>query len=196
MTTKTLVLGRTPARVRAALATLHEDGFAAESKSTDEEARGLLASGEFGVLIVGGGVGRESRAAMKEGTTGSSSARAGAPRARRTGWRSHRSSAPTCRPAYGADPPPEVLAPVHDVAGLGRQRVAGLQVEPDEVEGPLPTPPATSGRRRVDVLRLLAPLVRQCPGRRHRQALGTPLLDLGRLAGGGPSAIFSQIPTR
>ncbi len=132
MTTKTLVLGRTPARVRAVPATLREDGFAAESTSTDEEARGLLASGQFGVLIVGGGVGRESRAAMKEGTTGSSSARAGAPRARRTGGRSHRSSAPTCRPAYGADPPPEVLAPVHDVAGLGRQRVAGLQVEPDE----------------------------------------------------------------
>jgi hypothetical protein len=53
-----------------------------------------------------------------------------------------------------------------------------------------------SGRRRVDVLRLLAPLVRQRPGRRNRQALGTPLLDLGRLAGGGPCAIFSQIPTR
>jgi hypothetical protein len=30
-----------------------------------------------------------------------------------------------------AHPPAEVLALVHDVAGLGRQRVAGLQVEPD-----------------------------------------------------------------
>ncbi|MFF7031868.1 MFS transporter [Streptomyces albidoflavus] len=63
MTTKTLVLGRTPARVRAVPATLREDGFAAEGTSTDGEARGLLPSGQFGVLIVGGGVGRESRAA-------------------------------------------------------------------------------------------------------------------------------------
>ncbi|AMM10110.1 hypothetical protein ABZ649_03555 [Streptomyces albidoflavus] len=67
---KTLVLGRTPARVREVLATLREDGFAAEGVSTDEEARGLLASGEFGVLIVGGGVGPESRAAMKEFAAG------------------------------------------------------------------------------------------------------------------------------
>ncbi|MFF8582675.1 hypothetical protein ACF05R_28570 [Streptomyces albidoflavus] len=67
MTTKTLVLGRTPARTRAVPATLHEDGFAAEGTSTDEEVRGLLVSGEFGVLIVGGGVGRESRAAVLRG---------------------------------------------------------------------------------------------------------------------------------
>ncbi|MFF8550410.1 hypothetical protein ACF07Z_26470 [Streptomyces albidoflavus] len=66
---KTLVLGRTPARVREVLATLREDGFAAEGVSIDEEARGLLASGEFGVLIVGG-VGPESRAAMKEFAAG------------------------------------------------------------------------------------------------------------------------------
>jgi hypothetical protein len=40
-----------------------------------------------------------------------------------------------------AHPPAEVLALVHDVAGLGRQRVAGLQVEPDEVEaGPAGVP--------------------------------------------------------
>ncbi|WP_405454147.1 hypothetical protein [Streptomyces achromogenes] len=35
-------------------------------------------------------------------------------------------------------PPTEILALVHDVAGLGRQRTAGLQVEPNEVEAPLP----------------------------------------------------------
>ncbi|MBF4135757.1 MULTISPECIES: hypothetical protein [Streptomyces] len=64
---KTLVLGRTPARVRAVLATRREDGFAAEDASTDEEARALPASGEFGVLIFGGGVGPESRAAMLRG---------------------------------------------------------------------------------------------------------------------------------
>nr|WP_240675307.1 hypothetical protein [Streptomyces albidoflavus] len=70
MTMRTLVRGRTPARVREVLATPREDGFDAEGVSTDEEARGLLASGEFGVLIVGGGVGPESRAALKECTAG------------------------------------------------------------------------------------------------------------------------------
>ncbi|MET7451681.1 hypothetical protein ABZT03_07255 [Streptomyces sp. NPDC005574] len=63
---RTLVLGRTPARVSAVLATLRMDGFDAEGVSTDEEARNLLESGEFGVLIVGGGVGPVSRAAIKE----------------------------------------------------------------------------------------------------------------------------------
>lgn len=55
---RTLVLGRTPARVAAVLATLREDGFDAEGVSTDEEARKLLETEEFGVLIIGGGVGR------------------------------------------------------------------------------------------------------------------------------------------
>ncbi len=55
---KTLVLGRTPARVREVLATLREDGFDAEGVSTDEEARGLLASGEFGVRSSVAGWGR------------------------------------------------------------------------------------------------------------------------------------------
>ncbi|MER5981398.1 hypothetical protein ABT142_33605 [Streptomyces sp. NPDC001857] len=53
---RTLVLGRTPARVTEVLATLHADGFDAEGVSTDEEARKLLETDEFGVLIVGGGV--------------------------------------------------------------------------------------------------------------------------------------------
>ncbi|MFI5728081.1 hypothetical protein [Streptomyces cyaneofuscatus] len=34
--------------------------------STDDEARTLLETEAFGVLIIGGGVGPESRAAMKE----------------------------------------------------------------------------------------------------------------------------------
>ncbi|MFB9463819.1 hypothetical protein [Streptomyces cinereospinus] len=63
---RTLVLGRTPARVTAVLATLHADGFDAEGVSTDAEARQLLATGRFGVLIIGGGVEPASRAAMKE----------------------------------------------------------------------------------------------------------------------------------
>ncbi|MFK0284884.1 hypothetical protein ACIQVL_31090 [Streptomyces sp. NPDC090499] len=63
---RTLVLGRTPARVTAVLATLHADGFDAEGVSTDEEALKLLATEEFGVLIIGGGVGPGSRAAIKE----------------------------------------------------------------------------------------------------------------------------------
>ncbi|MEU6200083.1 hypothetical protein [Streptomyces sp. NPDC047061] len=63
---RTLVLGRTPARVTAVLDTLRTDGFDAEGVSTDEEARKLLETGEFGVLIIGGGVGPESRAAFKE----------------------------------------------------------------------------------------------------------------------------------
>ncbi|MFJ2094025.1 hypothetical protein ACIOEW_32920 [Streptomyces sp. NPDC087901] len=63
---KTLVLGRTPARVTAVLATLRADGFAAEGVSTDEEARKLLEAEEFGVLIIGGGVRPDSRAAIKE----------------------------------------------------------------------------------------------------------------------------------
>jgi hypothetical protein len=63
---RTLVLGRTPARVTAVLATLHADGFDAEGVSTDEEALKLLATEEFGVLVIGGGVGPESRVATKE----------------------------------------------------------------------------------------------------------------------------------
>ncbi|MCX5138614.1 MULTISPECIES: hypothetical protein [unclassified Streptomyces] len=63
---RTLVLGRTPARVTDVLATLRADGFDAEGMSTDEEARKLLAAGEFGVLIIGGGVEPDSRAALKE----------------------------------------------------------------------------------------------------------------------------------
>lgn len=53
---RTLVLGRTPARVMEVLATLHADGFDAEQVSTGEGARRLLETGEFGVLIIGGGV--------------------------------------------------------------------------------------------------------------------------------------------
>ncbi|MBL1082306.1 hypothetical protein JK359_09975 [Streptomyces actinomycinicus] len=63
---RTLVLGRTPARVAEVLATLRADGFDAEGVSTDEEARKLLETEEFGVLIVGGGVEPDSRAAIKE----------------------------------------------------------------------------------------------------------------------------------
>lgn len=64
-TMRTLVLGRTPARVTAVLATLRADGFEAEGASTDEEALTLLRTGEFGVLIIGGGVGPASRAAIR-----------------------------------------------------------------------------------------------------------------------------------
>ncbi|MEX2984404.1 hypothetical protein [Streptomyces sp. C36] len=63
---RTLVLGRMPARVTEVLATLHADGFDAEGVSTDEEARKLLETEEFGVLIIGGGVDADSRAAIKE----------------------------------------------------------------------------------------------------------------------------------
>ncbi|MFG2359740.1 hypothetical protein [Streptomyces sp. NPDC048521] len=63
---RTLVLGRTPARVTAVLATLRADGFDAEGVTTDEEARKLLETEKFGVLIVGGGVQPDSRAAIKE----------------------------------------------------------------------------------------------------------------------------------
>ncbi|MFZ3562565.1 MULTISPECIES: hypothetical protein [unclassified Streptomyces] len=63
---KTLVLGRTPARVTEVLSTLHADGFEAEGVSTDDEARGLLETGQFAVLIIGGGVGPESRVALRE----------------------------------------------------------------------------------------------------------------------------------
>ncbi|MER5959762.1 hypothetical protein [Streptomyces longhuiensis] len=62
---RTLVLGRTPARVTEVLATLRADGFDAEGVSTDEEALKLLETEEFGVLIIGGGVEPESRAAIK-----------------------------------------------------------------------------------------------------------------------------------
>ncbi|MDI3407912.1 hypothetical protein QIS96_29370 [Streptomyces sp. B-S-A6] len=48
------------------LATLRGDGFDAEGVSTDEEARKLLGAEEFGVLIIGGGVEPDSRAALKE----------------------------------------------------------------------------------------------------------------------------------
>ncbi|GGT04633.1 hypothetical protein [Streptomyces chromofuscus] len=63
---RTLVLGRTPARVTAVLETLRADGFDAEGTSTDEEARKLLETGQFGVLIIGGGVEPDSRAALKK----------------------------------------------------------------------------------------------------------------------------------
>ncbi|MFB7711968.1 hypothetical protein [Streptomyces sp. NPDC056105] len=63
---RTLVLGRTPARVTEVLATLRADGFDAEGVSTDEEALKLLETEEFGVLIIGGGVEPESRAAISQ----------------------------------------------------------------------------------------------------------------------------------
>ncbi|MHB9756618.1 hypothetical protein ACYBSK_19800 [Streptomyces sp. BYX5S] len=63
---RTLVLGRTPARVTEVLGTLHADGFDAAGVSTDEEARSLLETGEFAVLIIGGGVEPDSRTAMKD----------------------------------------------------------------------------------------------------------------------------------
>ncbi|MEU1472826.1 hypothetical protein ABZ434_32000 [Streptomyces sp. NPDC005761] len=63
---RTLVLGRTPARVTDVLATLRADGFDAEGVSSDEEARKLLEAEEFGLLIIGGGVGPDSRATLKE----------------------------------------------------------------------------------------------------------------------------------
>jgi hypothetical protein len=66
MAMRTLVLGRTPARVTEVVATLRTDGFDAEGVSTDEEARKLLEAEEFGVLIIGGGVEPGSRAAIKE----------------------------------------------------------------------------------------------------------------------------------
>jgi hypothetical protein len=62
---RTLVLGRTAVRVTAVVETLRADGFDAEGVTTDDEARGLLASPEFGVLVIGGGVGPDSRAAIK-----------------------------------------------------------------------------------------------------------------------------------
>ncbi|CAL9512217.1 hypothetical protein [Streptomyces sp. enrichment culture] len=63
---RTLVLGRTPASVTAVVGTLRADGFEAEGVSTDDAARRLLRTQEFGVLVIGGGVGRDSRAALKE----------------------------------------------------------------------------------------------------------------------------------
>ncbi|AUH43270.1 hypothetical protein [Streptomyces sp. CMB-StM0423] len=63
---RTLVLGRSPARVTEVLATLRADGFDAEGVSTDEQALALLAGDGFGVLIIGGGVEPESRVAIKE----------------------------------------------------------------------------------------------------------------------------------
>ncbi|MFI6874443.1 hypothetical protein ACIBL6_13455 [Streptomyces sp. NPDC050400] len=63
---RTLVLGRTPARVTGVLDTLRADGFDVEGVSTDEEALKLLETEQFGVLIIGGGVGPESRASIKE----------------------------------------------------------------------------------------------------------------------------------
>ncbi|WP_327708439.1 hypothetical protein OG912_05540 [Streptomyces sp. NBC_00464] len=62
---RTLVLGRTPARVTDVLSTLRADGFHAEGVSTDAEARTLLEAEEFGVLIIGGGVEPGPRAALK-----------------------------------------------------------------------------------------------------------------------------------
>ncbi|SHN09127.1 hypothetical protein [Actinacidiphila paucisporea] len=67
---RTLVLGRTPARVTAVLATLRGDGFEVEGVSTDDEAKALLATDRFEVLIIGGGVGPGSRAAIKEFAAG------------------------------------------------------------------------------------------------------------------------------
>ncbi|WP_240799949.1 hypothetical protein [Streptomyces sp. A1277] len=51
---RTLVLGRTSARVTEVVATLRADGFEAEGVSTDEDARRLLESEGFGVLVIGG----------------------------------------------------------------------------------------------------------------------------------------------
>ncbi|MFT2017433.1 hypothetical protein ACMA1D_16575 [Streptomyces sp. 796.1] len=63
---RTLVLGRTPARVTEVVATLRADGFDAEGVNTPEEARERLAAEEFGVLVIGGAVDAETRTALKE----------------------------------------------------------------------------------------------------------------------------------
>ncbi|AIV35531.1 hypothetical protein [Streptomyces sp. CCM_MD2014] len=63
---RTLVLGRTAVRVTAVVDTLRADGFSVEGVTTDEEARKLLETREFGVMVIGGGVGPDSRAALKE----------------------------------------------------------------------------------------------------------------------------------
>lgn len=63
---RTLVLGRTSARVTEVVATLRADGFEAEGASTDEDARRLLESEGFGVLVTGGEVEPGSRTALKE----------------------------------------------------------------------------------------------------------------------------------
>lgn len=47
------------------LSTLHADGFEAEGATMDDEARDLLATEAFGVLIIGGGVEPDSRTAVK-----------------------------------------------------------------------------------------------------------------------------------
>lgn len=63
---RTLVLGRSPARLTEVVATLRTDGFDAEGVSTPDEARERLAAEEFGVLVIGGAVDPETRAALKE----------------------------------------------------------------------------------------------------------------------------------
>ncbi|MEU8507362.1 hypothetical protein AB0C40_22055 [Streptomyces brevispora] len=59
---------RVPARVTEASATLPADGYDAGAVSSDDEARELLETEVFGVPIIGGGVGPDSRAAITEFT--------------------------------------------------------------------------------------------------------------------------------
>ncbi|WP_158101762.1 hypothetical protein [Streptomyces pharetrae] len=54
---------------------------------------------------------------------------------------------------------------MYDLARLGGQFAAGRQMEPDEVEGPLPFHRPGGAPGGVDVLELFAPLVRQGAGR-------------------------------
>ena len=62
------------------------------------------------------------------------------------------------------DPASEVLALMHDLARRPRKHAAGLKVLADEVEGALPFHGPGGAPGRVDVLQLLAPLLRQRPG--------------------------------
>lgn len=87
-------------------------------------------------------------------------------------------------------PTARILTLAQDLARLGGRCLTGVQVEPDQVEGALPDHRSARAPGRVDLLQLLAARIRQRPGRRlHRQSLGTPLLVLGSLPGGGPRVL-------
>lgn len=61
-----LIIGRGANTVNGAVARIGEYGFAAEGVTTDDAAADGLDTARFGVLLIGGGVERESRARLKE----------------------------------------------------------------------------------------------------------------------------------
>ncbi|QBS41924.1 hypothetical protein [Nocardia sp. CS682] len=61
-----LVIGRGPSVVASGLELIRAQGFTAHGVTTDEDALAALEAGPVGLLLIGGGLERDSSAVLKE----------------------------------------------------------------------------------------------------------------------------------